>query len=95
MNDTEREQWVNNDEGLYSWWRSSRLSMRAFIRENRAELTNCIQRALNLPPKDSGSDPVSYDLSRSKGLEAYRKSGYDYQMARLHEQDKKKSNHGG
>lgn len=23
-NDSERAQWVNNDEGLYNWWKSTR-----------------------------------------------------------------------
>ena len=50
MNDREREMWVNNDESLYNWWRPSRQSMRAFIRENRAELTECINRALDNKP---------------------------------------------
>jgi hypothetical protein len=51
LNDDEREQWINNDEGLYSWWRSSRLSMRNFIRENRAEISEAISRALNVKPR--------------------------------------------
>lgn len=46
MNDTEREQWIDNDEGLYLWWKGSRQSMRAFVRENRAELDRAINRAL-------------------------------------------------
>jgi hypothetical protein len=50
LNDTEREQWVSNDEGLYNWWRSSRQSMRAFIRANREELDALILAALNRPP---------------------------------------------
>lgn len=36
MNDNDREDWVNNDEGLYKMWKRSRLSMRAFVRKNRA-----------------------------------------------------------
>lgn len=43
-NDTERAQWVDNDEGLYNWWKSSRQSKRAFIRENRAEIDGAISR---------------------------------------------------
>lgn len=35
MNDTEREQWVANDEGLYDMQRTSGKSMRAWVRENR------------------------------------------------------------
>jgi hypothetical protein len=45
MNNDERELWINNDEGLYNWWKSSRLSMREFIRENRAELDATIRAA--------------------------------------------------
>lgn len=51
MNDDEREQWIMNDEGLYNWWRGSRLSARAFIRENRDELTRLIEAATNKPPR--------------------------------------------
>jgi hypothetical protein len=43
MNDTERAQWVDNDEGLYLWRRRTRLSMRAFIRTHRAEIDNHIK----------------------------------------------------
>jgi len=46
MNNNEREQWINNDEGLYLWWKRSRLSMREFIRQNRDEIDSCISRAL-------------------------------------------------
>ena len=42
MNDTERTMWVDNDEGLYNWWRSSRLSKREFIRKHRKELDDAI-----------------------------------------------------
>lgn len=50
LNDTDREQWIDNDEGLYDWWRSSRQSKRAFIRENRDELTRLIMAELNREP---------------------------------------------
>jgi hypothetical protein len=43
MNDTEREQWIDNDEGLYDWWRTSRLGKRAFIRANRAAIDEVIR----------------------------------------------------
>jgi hypothetical protein len=36
MNDRDREQWVDNDEGLYNLMRRSRLGKRRWIRENRA-----------------------------------------------------------
>ena len=47
MNDHEREMWVRNDEGLHYMWKCSRLSMREFLRENRAELTRLINAATN------------------------------------------------
>lgn len=47
MNTREREQWIDNDEGLYNWWRSSRLSKREFIRQHRDELDQAIDNALH------------------------------------------------
>lgn len=49
-NDEEREQWINNDEGLYLWQRRSGQSMRNFIRENREELDRLISTALDGTP---------------------------------------------
>lgn len=46
-NDSEREDWVNNDEGLYDWFKRSKLSMRAFIRSNRTTLDDCIDAVVN------------------------------------------------
>ncbi len=46
MNDSEREQWVDNDEGLYLWRMGSGLSMREFIRQYRVELDEAIDKAL-------------------------------------------------
>lgn len=43
MNDTQRQQWIDNDEGLYDWWKSSKKSKRAFIKENRAEIDKAIE----------------------------------------------------
>lgn len=43
-------QWIDNDEGLYNWWRGSRQSKTAFIRANRSELEAAIRGALNRPP---------------------------------------------
>lgn len=51
LNDDDRAQWIDNDEGLYNWWRSSRMSKRAFIKENRKELTELIMNELNRPPR--------------------------------------------
>lgn len=38
MNNKERADWVNNDEGLYRWKRGSRQPMAEFIRDNRTEI---------------------------------------------------------
>ena len=50
LDDREREMWVRNDEGLYNWWRSSRLSMRDFLRQNRTEIDAAINRVLGKGP---------------------------------------------
>ena len=50
MNDREREMWIRNDEGLYRWWRRSRQSMRAFVREHRARLDLIIRTARDAAP---------------------------------------------
>lgn len=52
MNDADREQWITNDEALYTWQQESRLSMRAFIRANRTELDQIIKTVLNAPPRE-------------------------------------------
>jgi hypothetical protein len=55
VNNDERELWIRNDAGMYSWWQSTRLSMSAFIRENRAEIDAAIKRVLDAEP-----EPRSY-----------------------------------
>jgi len=50
----EIEQWVDNDEGLYNWWKSCRQSKRDFMRENREELEQCINNVIH------GSKPAHY-----------------------------------
>lgn len=42
MNNSDREQWIDNDEGLYNWWKISRLSKRKFIQENRVAIDKVI-----------------------------------------------------
>ena len=37
------EQWLDNDEGLYNWWKSERVSKREFIKVHRAELEEAIE----------------------------------------------------
>jgi hypothetical protein len=45
-------QWIDNDEGLYLWWKRSRQSKRQFILDNKAELIACIRRVLDAPPRN-------------------------------------------
>lgn len=45
INEADREQWVDNDEGLYRWWKSTRQSKRQFVRENREQLNTIIRKA--------------------------------------------------
>ena len=52
MNDTEREQWVNNDEGLYRWRQREGGSMRDFLKRNRRWIDNMIEEAIG--PRCSG-----------------------------------------
>lgn len=46
MNDTERAQWVENDEALYIMRKESKLSLTKFVRENRKLLDEYIARVL-------------------------------------------------
>lgn len=46
MNNEERRQWIQNDEGLYQWWKESRLSLARFIQTNRTEIDRVINRVL-------------------------------------------------
>lgn len=50
LDDHELDLWVSNDEGLYTWWKRSRLPKRRFIIENRAELKQLIRAYLERPP---------------------------------------------
>ena len=51
MNDRERTLWVQNHEGLYLWWKSSRKPLAKFIKENRNELDKTIDKELNVKPR--------------------------------------------
>lgn len=51
---TEISLWIDNDEGLYNWFKSSRLPRNKFITENKKELTSCIENVIN------GKKPAHY-----------------------------------
>lgn len=42
----EREAWIHNDEGLYGWWKRSKLKKSEFTRQNRDEIDSHILRCL-------------------------------------------------
>lgn len=56
MNDAERRQWVENDEGLYNMAKAyrGRGGVRQFIRENRAMIDSLIENVT------SGKKPAHY-----------------------------------
>lgn len=54
LNDEDRRQWVENDEGLYRLFLSSRLSMRQYIRTNRIDIDTVIRNVT------SGARPQHY-----------------------------------
>jgi hypothetical protein len=47
-------QWVDNDEGLYRWWKSEGGRQRDFIVANRAAIERCVRNVL------SGARPAHY-----------------------------------
>jgi hypothetical protein len=54
MNDGERSDWVDNDEGLYREWKRSRKPKRVWIKENRKLIDECIRNVT------SGKKPAHY-----------------------------------
>ena len=46
MNDLERQEWVRNDEGLYTWHKDSKLSMKIFLKKNRHEIDTIINNIM-------------------------------------------------
>lgn len=54
MTNTDISQWIDNDEGLYDWWRGSKMSKTKFIKENRKELVACITKVTD------GNKPAHY-----------------------------------
>jgi len=45
-NDHERAQWVENDKGLYNWYKSQSFPLRQFVKKNRAEIDAAINKAI-------------------------------------------------
>jgi hypothetical protein len=47
MTNADISQWIDNDEGLYNWWKQSRQPKRKFIQENKEELARLISNVIN------------------------------------------------
>lgn len=47
MTNTELSEFIDNEEGLYSWWRYSRKSKTAFIKMHRADIVSAIKTAMH------------------------------------------------
>jgi hypothetical protein len=45
------DQWLDNDESLYNWLKSSRQNRRQFIKDNRDQLVAYIDGIINQPPQ--------------------------------------------
>lgn len=48
---TFRRQWVLNDEGLHDWWQRSGHPMDKFVQDNRVQIDEQIDRAVELQRK--------------------------------------------
>jgi len=57
MNDREREIWVNNDEGLYNWWKDTKLAMRKFLRTYRTKIDTLIHNRSQTKGEGDGPCP--------------------------------------
>lgn len=65
MNDSEREDWVNNDEGLYNKWKRSGLSMSKFVRKNR-QLIDAIAGEITSGKKPAHSTVIPSWIKKSQ-----------------------------
>ena len=54
VNDTDRQQWVDNDEGLHRMWLASRKGITVWVRENRPMIDEVIKAV------QGGEKPAHY-----------------------------------
>lgn len=54
MTQKELEQWIDNDEGLYDWWKGSGMTKKKFIAENREQIEEVIRNVVE------GKKPAHY-----------------------------------
>lgn len=59
MNDRERRMWVENDEPLYRWWKSTGIGLYRFVGQNRGEITRTILIRMGYLP--DGISPIVGD----------------------------------
>lgn len=62
INDEERRQWVDNDEGLYDLWCESRMGLYRWVRENRAIIDEVI---VNVRDGAKPAHYLKYDASNA------------------------------
>lgn len=44
---SERKLWMDNDQGLYSWWKDSGMKKKDFIKRNKKALDEAICKAMH------------------------------------------------
>ena len=54
INDNDREDFVNNDEGLYRLWQASKLGITTFVQQNRPFIDEVIRKVRD------GEKPAHY-----------------------------------
>jgi hypothetical protein len=67
INDTDREDWVRNDSGLYNWWRSEmrgEKKLREFVRSHRSEIDEVIRKANDEVTRKANEYPPGYMQGR-------------------------------
>ena len=47
-NNRERKLWIMNDEPMYKWFKSSKMSITKFLRTNRQDIDDAIDARLNI-----------------------------------------------
>lgn len=67
MSDTERRQWVENDEGLYLLWKRSGVGLYRWTREHRTEIDAVIEVVTGR------SRPKKYDTAWATGYGEVRR----------------------
>ena len=60
INDSDREEWVKNDAGLYDAWRCSGRGITRWVREHRAEIDEVIRAVRDAEPESRPAHYLKY-----------------------------------